>query len=126
MVKFPGYPFIFEMLTLVPTPNGYKIFMIASEFSSHIVWVYDSRVHSWREFQDFDPILSDNCHQGVYSNGVLYFCTLESLLLAPGDDMRLLPKLSCSNLVVQMPSLTTTTIELISNAAIPIAGFCMN
>ncbi|RVX22667.1 F-box/kelch-repeat protein [Vitis vinifera] len=77
VLQFPGYPFAFEMLTLVPAPDGYKIFMIASGSSSNNAWVYDSGVHSWREFQGFDPTLSDNCHQGVYCNGVLYFCTSE-------------------------------------------------
>ncbi|GLT77371.1 hypothetical protein SLA2020_489660 [Shorea laevis] len=78
VIKFPSYPFGFDLLTLVSTPFGYKIFMICSKFSSSEVFVYDSKVHSWGKFDGFQPILTDNNHQeGVYFNGSLYFTTPE-------------------------------------------------
>ncbi|KAK9270522.1 hypothetical protein L1049_026103 [Liquidambar formosana] len=78
LIKFPTYPFVFERLTLVSTPFGYQIFMLASGSSSNNAFVYDSRVHSWRQFNGFEPILSDNYHQeGVFCNGCLYFTTPE-------------------------------------------------
>lgn len=46
--------------------------------SSNNAFVYDSKVHSWREFDGFDLILSDSDRQGgVCFNGHLYFVTPE-------------------------------------------------
>lgn len=78
IIKFPKHPFVFELLTLISTSVGYKIFMLSSGSSSNCALVYDSRVHSWREFDGFDPVLGDNHHQeGVLCNGFLYFSTPE-------------------------------------------------
>ncbi|PON91119.1 F-box domain containing protein [Trema orientale] len=77
-IKFPSYPFPFELLSLVSTPFGYKIFALCSRSSSNATHLYDSRNHSWTESDGFDPILNDNHHQeGVCFNGSLYFTTTE-------------------------------------------------
>uniref|UniRef100_A0A2N9ELV8 F-box domain-containing protein n=1 Tax=Fagus sylvatica TaxID=28930 RepID=A0A2N9ELV8_FAGSY len=79
LIKFPAYSFAFELLTLVSTPLGYKLFMLSSGSSSNFsTFVYDSKFLSWRQFDGFDPILSDNYHQeGVFFDGCLYFTTPE-------------------------------------------------
>ncbi|XWS25515.1 hypothetical protein CRYUN_Cryun27aG0074800 [Craigia yunnanensis] len=78
VIQFPFFPFAFELLTLVSTPYGYKIFMLCSKFSSSYVFVYDSKVHSWRRYDGFQPLLIDNFHQeGASFNGSLYFTTPE-------------------------------------------------
>ncbi|KAK9943594.1 hypothetical protein M0R45_009198 [Rubus argutus] len=69
MIKFPTYPFDFELLTLVSTPVRYNIFMLSFGYSF---------VQSWRNFSGLETILSDNHHQeGVHFNGSLYFSTPE-------------------------------------------------
>ncbi|XP_022766448.1 F-box/kelch-repeat protein At5g43190-like isoform X2 [Durio zibethinus] len=46
--------------------------------SSSYAFVYDSKVHSWRRFDGFRPLLIDNFHQeGASFNGSLYFTTPE-------------------------------------------------
>ncbi|XVF36421.1 hypothetical protein REPUB_Repub19eG0057100 [Reevesia pubescens] len=78
VIQFPFFPFVFELLTLVSTPDGYKIFMLCSNFSSNYAFVYDSKVHSWRRFDGFQPLQIDNFHQeGAAFNGSLYFTTPE-------------------------------------------------
>ncbi|KAL0439216.1 UNVERIFIED_CONTAM: F-box/kelch-repeat protein [Sesamum latifolium] len=82
-VKFPTCPFDFEMLTLVSTPNGYKLFMLSSMGSSTNTLVYDSKVSSWLQFDGFDLILNENPHQkGVYYDGCLFFTTPEPFYIA--------------------------------------------
>ncbi|KAF7830552.1 F-box/kelch-repeat protein [Senna tora] len=78
-IEFPTYSSHFEHLTLVSTPNGYKIFMLCSGSASNNAFVYDSNTLSWHRFDaNFDLILSDNSHQqGVFYNGGLYFTTPE-------------------------------------------------
>ncbi|XVF64187.1 hypothetical protein PTKIN_Ptkin09bG0147800 [Pterospermum kingtungense] len=78
VVEFPFFPFAFELLTLVSTPDGYKIFMLCSKFSSSYAFVYDSKVKTWSRYDGFQPLLVDNFHQeGVSFNGCLYFTTPE-------------------------------------------------
>ncbi|XP_010688084.2 F-box/kelch-repeat protein At5g43190 [Beta vulgaris subsp. vulgaris] len=72
LIKSPRLSFTFELLTLVSSPNGFKIFV----YSSESVFLYDSTIRSWRNFGGFDSILNDNIHQeGVYRDGYLYFIT---------------------------------------------------
>ncbi|KAL2895019.1 hypothetical protein RDABS01_010928 [Bienertia sinuspersici] len=72
LVKFPKLPFTFEFVNLVSYPSGFRIFV----FSSKSVFLYNSKVRSWRTFDGFEPILNDNIHQeGVYRDGHLYFTT---------------------------------------------------
>ncbi|XP_038718420.1 F-box/kelch-repeat protein At5g43190-like [Tripterygium wilfordii] len=78
IIEFPSYPFGFELLTLVSTPFGYKIFMLCTRSSCNQAFVYDSRTHSWQKFNGFDPIFSANYYQGgVYFKGSLYFTSPE-------------------------------------------------
>ncbi|XP_065882051.1 F-box/kelch-repeat protein At5g43190 [Euphorbia lathyris] len=78
VIEFPTYPFVFESLTFVSTPSGYKIFVLCAKFASISAFIYDSIEHSWKTFHDLDPILSDNCRQeGVCYNGSLYYTTPE-------------------------------------------------
>lgn len=78
IIKFPSRPFAFELPTLVSTPAGYKLFLLSSGSSPNSAFLYDSTAHSWRQFDGFEPILSDNYHQGgVCFNGSLYFTTPE-------------------------------------------------
>ncbi|KAF3446552.1 hypothetical protein FNV43_RR11732 [Rhamnella rubrinervis] len=78
VIQFPSYPFSFELLSLFSTPVGYNIFMLSSGSSSSSAFVYDSKFHTWRQFDGFDPIITDNYHQeGVYFDGSLYFVTPE-------------------------------------------------
>ncbi|XP_022719150.1 F-box/kelch-repeat protein At5g43190-like [Durio zibethinus] len=86
VIQFPFFPFAFELLTLVSTPDGYKILMFCSKFSSNYAFVYDSKVHSWRRYDSFQPLLIDNCHQeGAYFKGSLYFTTPEPFSIACFD-----------------------------------------
>lgn len=74
----PTYSSHLEHLTLVSTSIGYKIFMLCSEAASNGAFVYDSNTLSWRRFDGFNLILSDNYQQqGVFYNGSLYFTTPE-------------------------------------------------
>ncbi|KAL5559171.1 hypothetical protein UlMin_035382 [Ulmus minor] len=78
VIEFPAFPFTFELLSLVSTPFGYYIFMLCSRSSSSSTYVYDSRVHTWRKYAGFEPILCDNYNQeGVFFKGCLYFTTPE-------------------------------------------------
>ncbi|KAI4337046.1 hypothetical protein L6164_015504 [Bauhinia variegata] len=73
-IEFPTYSFRVDHLTLVSTAIGYKIFVLCSESA----YVYDSILLSWRRFDGFDPILSENDHQeGAFHYGGLYFTTPE-------------------------------------------------
>ncbi|XVF39806.1 hypothetical protein PTKIN_Ptkin01aG0061900 [Pterospermum kingtungense] len=87
VIKLPFFPFAFELLTLVSTPDGgYKIFMLCSKSSSSYAFVYDSKVDSWRRYDGFQPLLNDNSHQeGSYFNGCLYFTTPEPFSVACFD-----------------------------------------
>lgn len=77
-IQYPSFSFHIEHLTFVTTPKGYIIFVLSSKSASTTAFVYDSKVLTWRSFEGFDPILSDNPHQqGVYFNGCLYFATTE-------------------------------------------------
>ncbi|XP_030498090.1 F-box/kelch-repeat protein At5g43190 [Cannabis sativa] len=85
-IKFPKYPFPFELLTLVSTPFGYSIFALCSQSSSKSTYLYDSRSHSWTESDGFEPILNDRHHQeGVYYKGALYFTTAEPFSIVSFD-----------------------------------------
>ncbi|KAK6939722.1 F-box domain [Dillenia turbinata] len=85
-VKFPTHPFDFELLTLISTPRGYKIFALCSGFSSNSAFVYDSKTQCWGEFNVFQPILSNNHNQeGVHNNGFLYFTTPEPFSIVGFD-----------------------------------------
>ncbi|XP_062098503.1 F-box/kelch-repeat protein At5g43190 [Humulus lupulus] len=85
-IKFPTYPFSFELLSLVSTPLGYTIFALCSQSSSKSTYLYDSRNHSWTESDGFDPILNDNHHQeAVYFKGALYFTTAEPFSIVSFD-----------------------------------------
>ncbi|XP_027356707.1 F-box/kelch-repeat protein At5g43190-like [Abrus precatorius] len=65
-------------LTLVTTPVGYNIVLLCSESASNSAFVYDSKVLSWRRFEGFSAVLSDNYHQrGTFFDGGLYFTTPE-------------------------------------------------
>lgn len=79
VVEFPEHPFAFDLLTLVSTPSGYKLFMLGSPSgSSNNTFVYDSRLHLWHRFDRVDSVLGDNfLQQGVSYNGYLYFTTPE-------------------------------------------------
>ncbi|XP_030537935.1 F-box/kelch-repeat protein At5g43190 [Rhodamnia argentea] len=78
-IKFPSFPFVFELLNFVSTPKlGYKIFILASGSSRAEAFLYDSRYHSWQKVNCFDRILGDTHHQeGVYFDGRLYFAMSE-------------------------------------------------
>ncbi|CAI8606244.1 unnamed protein product [Vicia faba] len=81
-IQYPNFNLHIEHLTFVSTPKGYFIFILSSESSSSNAYLYESnsnsKVESWRKFNGFDPILSDNPHQqGVYFKGGLYFATPE-------------------------------------------------
>ncbi|CAL5349049.1 unnamed protein product [Camellia sinensis] len=79
IIKFPTHPFAFELLTLVSTSSGYKLFMLCSSYgSSNHAFVYDSGLDLWKQFDGIDPILGDDYHQeGVSYNGYLYLTTPE-------------------------------------------------
>ncbi|EXC36352.1 F-box/kelch-repeat protein [Morus notabilis] len=86
VIKFPFYPFAFDILSLISTPFGYSIFTVSSRSNSNITFVFYSRTNSWREFDGFEPILSDNYHEkGVYFNGCLSFTTPEPFSVVSFD-----------------------------------------
>ncbi|KAI3673011.1 hypothetical protein L6452_39119 [Arctium lappa] len=82
VVKFPEYPFAFELPTLIVNSSGsyYRLFCLSSRSSSSHVYayVYDSRVRQWSRYDGFRRSLGDSYHQqGVFCNGSLYFGTRE-------------------------------------------------
>ncbi|KAG5542014.1 hypothetical protein RHGRI_021748 [Rhododendron griersonianum] len=79
VVEFPEHNFAFELLTLVSSPDGYKLFMLGSSSgSSNKAFVYDSRLHLWHQFDRVDSVLGDNfLQEGVSYHGYLYFTTPE-------------------------------------------------
>lgn len=88
-IDFPAYPFDFELLTLVSTPSGYKIFMLFAKSFPNYAFVYDSTDQSWSKF-DIDGfpsmILSQSSHQeGVFYKGSLYFTTPEPFSIVRFD-----------------------------------------
>lgn len=88
-IDFPTYPFDFELLTLVSTPSGYKIFMLFAKSFPNYAFVYDSTDQSWSKF-DIDgfplTILSQSSHQeGVFYKGSLYFTTPEPFSIVRFD-----------------------------------------
>ncbi|CAN7027907.1 unnamed protein product [Brassica oleracea var. botrytis] len=82
-IKFPFYPFPFELLSLVAFPDSYRIFTISSSSStSRSVCLYDSGDRSWRIFGGVDQVLPRGFNQdGVFYNGSLYFVRSEPFLL---------------------------------------------
>ncbi|KAK3020764.1 hypothetical protein RJ639_047892 [Escallonia herrerae] len=79
VLSFPSHPFAFEFLTLVSTSVGYRVFLISSKSgSSKNVFVYDSRVHLWQQYEGFKALICDNyIQEGVFCDGFLYFITPE-------------------------------------------------
>ncbi|GAB2269635.1 hypothetical protein Dimus_004560 [Dionaea muscipula] len=72
VVEFPSFPLSFELLTLVSTHLGFKIFIASS--GSDCAFLYESWSKSWRQFRGFGRILIDGYHQpGVCRNDCLYF-----------------------------------------------------
>ncbi|XP_057532288.1 F-box/kelch-repeat protein At5g43190 [Amaranthus tricolor] len=97
LVKFPKFPFTFEILTLISSPNGFKIFI----YSSKSVFLYDSTHQSWRKFDGFEPILNDTIHQeGVYRDGFLFFITSYPFKVVSFD----LQKGNWCNPFIEMPT----------------------
>ncbi|XP_057490507.1 F-box/kelch-repeat protein At5g43190-like [Actinidia eriantha] len=79
VVNFPKKNFRFELFTLVPSPNGYKLFMLCScSGLSNNAFVYDSTHNLWHQFDRVDSFLGDNfLQEGVFYNGCLYFTSPE-------------------------------------------------
>lgn len=79
IIKFPTYDCKFDLVTLVLSPIGFKIFLLCSTSgSSNHAYVFDSISNSWKKSVSIGSILSDNYHQeGVFYNGFLYFITPE-------------------------------------------------
>ncbi|KAL7245396.1 hypothetical protein ACSBR2_000678 [Camellia fascicularis] len=79
-LNFQTFPFAFELLTLVSSPNGsFKLFMICSSSSgpSSNTFVYDSVINLWSQFDSVDSVLGDNHQEAVSCDGILYFTTPE-------------------------------------------------
>lgn len=78
-VQFPTDQTALELVTLLSTPSGFKIYTVSSESSSSSVFLYDSvQSQTWSKFSSFDSSLPDNCHQeGIHFNNSLYFITPE-------------------------------------------------
>ncbi|XP_022131492.1 F-box/kelch-repeat protein At5g43190 [Momordica charantia] len=86
VIEFPYYPFAFELLTLVSVPLGYKIFTLFPGSSPLSALVFDSRDHSWRKFDNFEPILGDKHRQeAACYKGRLYFVTPEPFSIVSFD-----------------------------------------
>ncbi|XP_047340585.1 F-box/kelch-repeat protein At5g43190 [Impatiens glandulifera] len=76
IVQLPSTPFPFYLLTLVLSPNGFKIFTLES--SSGRAFVYHSENQAWHQFDRIDGFLIDHSQQeGAYFNGSLYFPSQE-------------------------------------------------
>ncbi|XP_010442059.1 PREDICTED: F-box/kelch-repeat protein At5g43190 [Camelina sativa] len=88
-IKFPSYSFPFELLSLVTSPDGYKIFTLcpsSSAASSRSVCLYDSSDRTWRKFGGVDQVLPRGFNQdGVFYNGSLYFARSEPFLIVSVD-----------------------------------------
>ncbi|CAH2046991.1 unnamed protein product [Thlaspi arvense] len=86
-VKFPFYPFPYELLSLVASPHGYRIFTLSSSSAtSRSVCIYDSGEGSWKKFGDVDQVLPRGFNQdGVFYNGSLYFARSEPFLIVSVD-----------------------------------------
>ncbi|KFK31730.1 hypothetical protein AALP_AA6G151600 [Arabis alpina] len=85
-VKFPFYPFHFELLTLISSPDGYKIFTLCSSASSRCVCLYNASDRSWRRFGGVDQLLPRGFNQdGVFYNGSLYFARSEPFMIVSVD-----------------------------------------
>ncbi|GFY85998.1 Galactose oxidase/kelch repeat superfamily protein [Actinidia rufa] len=86
VVNFPKKYFRFELFTLVPSPNGYKLFMLCScSGSSNNTFVYDSTRNLWHQFDRVDSFLGDKLSSGRrFLQRVLVFhvpgAVLDSLL----------------------------------------------
>ncbi|KAE8658861.1 DNA excision repair protein ERCC-8-like [Hibiscus syriacus] len=66
------------MLTLVSTADGYKFFMLCPKSPSNYAFLYDSKDHSWTQYDGLQPLLVENFHQeGASLNGSLCFATPE-------------------------------------------------
>lgn len=83
VVKSPKFPSTFESLTLVSTPCGYKLLMLASLGSSNAALVYDSGINLWRQFEGINEILYNQ--GGVFYEGLLYFVTIEPFRIVSFD-----------------------------------------
>lgn len=79
-VKFPTYPFGFELLTLISNPSGFKLFMINTIGSSIKTQVYSSKSSTWQQFEGFDPMIINSTHdqKGVLYDNSLLFTTPEN------------------------------------------------
>ncbi|KAB2076216.1 hypothetical protein ERO13_A06G024100v2 [Gossypium hirsutum] len=113
VIELPFFPFSFELLTLVSTPKGYKIFTLCTKFSSNQAFVYDSVVHSWTEHDGYQPLLFENFHQeGAFYDGSLCFTTPEPFSVVCFD----LGTGKWGNLNVEMPR-ELTFVRLVSGVS---------
>lgn len=87
IVKFPIYDCKFDLVTLISSQIGFKIFLLGScSGSSSHAYVFDSVRNLWKRFNLIEPILSDNYHQeGVSCNGFLYFVAPEPFSIVSFD-----------------------------------------
>ncbi|KAE8725759.1 hypothetical protein F3Y22_tig00008146pilonHSYRG00156 [Hibiscus syriacus] len=112
VIQHPFFPFSFGLLTLVSTPKGYKIFMLCSKFLTNYAFVYDSKDHSWRRHDGFQPLLIDNLHQeGAFYKGSLCFSTPEPFSIVCFN----LETGKWGNLYTEMPR-GLTFVRLVSDA----------
>ncbi|KAI3686833.1 hypothetical protein L1987_80522 [Smallanthus sonchifolius] len=78
-IKYPEFPFAFELLTLITNSDGYKLFCLSS--NNH-AYIYDSRARNWTRYDGIQRTLGHSYHQqGVLFNGSLYFTTREPFLV---------------------------------------------
>ncbi|CAI9115964.1 OLC1v1016990C1 [Oldenlandia corymbosa var. corymbosa] len=76
VVKSPKkIPSSYESLSFVSTSSGYNLLMMTSFGSSKTALVYDSKIHTWKQFQGFGQSLYNQ--EGVLYQGLLYFITPE-------------------------------------------------
>ncbi|KAL8154051.1 hypothetical protein V2J09_011811 [Rumex salicifolius] len=76
VIRFPSLNFCFELLSLIPHQNGFKIFAIPSGLSSNSVFLYSSKTESWNSFSFQNHITSYHKNQeGICFDGFLYFTT---------------------------------------------------
>ncbi|KAE8695855.1 F-box/kelch-repeat protein [Hibiscus syriacus] len=111
VIQHPFFPFTFELLTLVSTPKGYKIFMLCSKFPSNYAFLYDSKDHSWTRHDGFQQLLVDNLYQeGAFYKGCLWFSTPEPFSIVRFD----LESGKWGNLNTEMPR-ELTFVRLVSD-----------
>ncbi|KAF9621197.1 hypothetical protein IFM89_016691 [Coptis chinensis] len=85
IISYPILPFAFESVTLIPTANGYKIFVLSSGSSLNSVYVYDSRGLHGPDSQAFSIVGFDlesgnwrDSTEELPGNGELTFARLVS------------------------------------------------